>query len=119
MIPSEKSVAQYLWELAQREPDKKLLGSPAGWMNAAQVWSAAESIALQLLAAGIRPQNYVALRAVRNIDTVLVLLALRLIGTAAVLTNPHQEPETALGDCEAPISVDAVLVPAPQQSASA
>ena len=111
MIPSEKSIAQYLWELAQREPDKKLLGNPAGWINAAQVWSAAESIALQLLAAGIRPQNYVALRAVRNIDTVLVLLALRLIGTAAVLTNPHQEPETALGDCEAPISVDAVLVP--------
>lgn len=109
MTPSSKSICSYLRELAQAEPQKKLLGNHAGWLTASQVWSTAESVALQLLAAGIRPRDPVALQMNRNLESVLMLLGLRIAGAVAVLTDPHAEPEKALSECAAPICVTAAI----------
>lgn len=109
MIPSKKTISAYLQELAKQEPDKKLLGNPAGWMTCSQVWNQTQSIALQLYSLGLRPQDVVALQTKRCLETVLVIFALRLLGTAVVLVDPHNEPEQVLQDCEMPISARGVL----------
>lgn len=111
MKPIDISLIACLRELALAAPDKKLLGSGAGWLTAQQVYACTEAIAHQLYTAGIRPGSFAALRADRTADTVLTLLALRYIGTAAVLTDPHSEPETVLAECESHITIDSVLTP--------
>lgn len=116
MKPFKKTIIAYLRELADSDPNKKLLGDSCGWMTTKQLLAAAEASALQLLAAGIRSQHYVALQANRNVDTVLMLLALRSIGAVAVLTDPHSKPETILSECDAAVAVTAVITPsAPKQ----
>ena len=109
MTPSKKTICAYLQELAKQEPDKRLLGNPAGWMTCSQVWNQTQSIALQLHAQGLRPQDVVALQTKRCLETVLVIFALRLLGTTVVLVDPHNEPEQVLQDCETPISARGVL----------
>ena len=109
MIPSKKTISAYLQELAKQEPDKKLLGNPAGWMTCSQVWSQTQSIALQLRSQGLRPGDVVALQTKRCLETVLVIFALRLLGTTVVLADPHHEPEQQLRDCETPIFPRGVL----------
>ncbi len=79
------------------------------WLAAAQVFRSVQGIAQQLNTAGVTAGSCVALRMERNTEAVLILLALRLIGAIAVLTEPHTEPEMCLAACTDSVRVDAVI----------
>lgn len=109
MRPSFIPISKYFSDLCSCRPRKKLLGNPNGWLSAAQVFRSVQGIAQQLNHAGVTVGSCVALRMERNTEAVLILLALRLIGAIAVLTEPHTEPETCLAACTDAVQVDAVI----------
>lgn len=93
----------YLQALARRQPEKRLLGDEAGWMTASEVWSAVEGFGKAFAAAGLRNGDLAALRAPRCLKAALLILGLRAAGATAVLTDPRQEIDEALAECETPI----------------
>lgn len=100
MKPVSRALHDYLIEYAARHPQRKLLGDSTGWMTAAELVSRVEERARQLQDCG----GFVALRAYRNIQTVIDILALQLLGAVAVLTDPRQKCETYLSDLDIPAS---------------
>lgn len=100
MKPVSRSLHSYLTEYAARHPQRRLLGEPTGWLTAAQVLSRVEERAQQLRGCG----GFVAVRAYRNVQTVIDILALQIVGAVAVLTDPRQECETYLRDSDIPVS---------------
>ena len=100
---SEKSLLSYLNTLAEREPNKRLLGGPAGWMNAAELYCAVERLGRAFLSLGLKPGDLAALRAERGVETALAIFALRAAGALTVLCSPKQTVEETLSACEAEI----------------
>jgi len=109
MKPSYIPISQYLSDLCTHYPRKKLFGGPKGWLPAGQVLHLVQSTAQQLNAAGITAGSCVALKMERNVEAVLILLALRMLGAVAVLTDPHTEPEACLAACADPVQVEASI----------
>ena len=95
---------KYLQTLALRQPDQRLLGDEAGWMTASEVCRAVEAWGSAFVGAGLRPGDLAALRGPRSLKTALLLLGLRAAGVTAVLTDPRQEIDEALAECETPIA---------------
>ncbi len=77
-------------------PGRKLLGSPAGWLDGAQVKARVEAAAAAFEACGIRRGTPVALRAHRTADTILAILGLEVLGAVAILTDSRQAPQAFL-----------------------
>ena len=94
----------YLRTIAQRQPEKRLLGDEAGWMTASEVFRAVEGFGKAFAAAGLRTGDLAVLRAPRGLQTALLLFGLRAAGVTAVLTDPRQEIDEALAECEARIT---------------
>lgn len=98
MNPVNRTLHSFLTELAFRHPERRLLGDAHGWLTAAQVLERVESMASELTRRGIHRGDFVALRAWRNVDTALRILAMQRIGAVCVLTDPRQKGEEALSD---------------------
>ena len=96
MNPVIRSLHSYLTELAEREPQKPLLGGPDRWLDAAAVLERTEALAWTLEQQGIRSGDLVALRTRRSLETALTMLAIQAIGAVAVLTDPRKEPQEFL-----------------------
>lgn len=94
------TLSAYLQALARRQPEKRLLGDEAGWMTASEVFRTVESLGGALAAAGLRRGDLAVLRAPRCLKTALLLFGLRAAGATAVLTDPRQEIDEALAECE-------------------
>lgn len=94
----------YLRTIAQRHPEKRLLGDEAGWMTASEVFRAVEGFGKTFTAAGLRRDDLAVLRAPRGLQTALLLFGLRAAGVTAVLTDPRQEIDEALSECDARIT---------------
>ena len=100
---NDLTLLSYLKILAEKKPEKRLLGGEAGWLSAAQVLHTVEGLGRTLLSLGLRPGDLAVLRAERGVDTALLILGMRAAGLLAVLTGPRQEIDEALSDCEAEI----------------
>ena len=87
MEPVSRSLHSYLTEYAARHPERRLLGDPTGWLTAAQVLCQVEERARKLCGCG----GFVAVRAYRNVQMVIDILALQIVGAVAVLTDPRRE----------------------------
>ena len=107
----DRSLLSYLRSLAAEEPQKPLLGGEGGWYSAAQTLEAVETAGRFLLSLGLRPGDHAALRAERSPETALVIFALRAAGLVAVLTDPRQEIDAALAECDADIPLRAWIEP--------
>lgn len=112
MTPHLQTVHSFLRERALADPEKPMLGGPGGWLTRSQVLARTESAARVFLEMGIRPGDPVAVRTHRSATTVPVLFGLLAVGALAVLTDPRQEPEAYLRECEAEIPLRHVIDPA-------
>lgn len=111
MRPEHKSLSVLLREYAASEPNRRLLGSENRWYTAGEMQAHAAAAACWLRTQGIRPGDFVALSARRSASTAVCLFGLRLLGCAAVLTDPHATPEAFLAECAAALPAAAVLEP--------
>ena len=102
-----KALLSYLRVLAGREPEKRLLGDGAGWLDAAAVLETVEGLGRFFVSLGLKPGEAAALRAERCLDAALLILALRAAGALVVLTDPRQEIDAALAESEAAIALRA------------
>ncbi len=109
MKPVIRTLHSFLRELAQKEPQKKLLGRPGLWQTAAEVVERTEAIAWEFTLLGIRQGSHVCLRTHRSAECALVILALQAIGAVAVLTDPKEASDCFLRKCEARVPVDTFL----------
>ena len=109
----EQTFLSLLRSLAAREPEKRLIGGPAGWLTAAQVLDRAEGLGRAFAELGLRPGDSVALRATRCAETALVIFGLRAAGVTVILTCPKQEIDEVLSECEADLRPKARLELAP------
>lgn len=109
MNPVNRTLHEYLSEYASRHPQRKLLGDHRGWLCAARTLESVEANADHLRRLGVHRGDHVALRAYRNVETALWILALQRIGAAAVLTDPRHEIRTFLSQCPAAPDVTAVI----------
>ena len=107
MLENHMTMYEYWKALADRQPDKRMLGDPSYCLLAQECVSWIERLAARFSALSIGPGDYVALRARRNVPTILALFALRAIGACAVLTDPRQDPAEYLADSLVPIPVKA------------
>ncbi len=103
----DRSLLSYLRALAAEEPGKLLLGGGDGWFTAAQALETAEAAGRALVSLGLKPGDAAALRAERCPATALMIFALRAAGAVAVLTDPHQEIDDALAECDADLTIRA------------
>jgi len=109
MNPVNRTLHSFLTEYASSHPQRKLLGSQAGWLSAEEVLRAAEKMAAQFRQQGICRGSYVAVRAYRSADTALQILALQIFGAIAILTDPRYTPEAFLRHSEVSLPVCAVV----------
>ncbi len=100
---------QYLRETADIAPDKILFGDDARKLSALESLSLSEHMAAQFLSLGIKPGDFVALRAHRSVFTVLALLGLRSIGAVVVLTDPRYTCTAYLSETLLPLPVTATV----------
>lgn len=89
--------------LADREPQKRLLGDEARWMTASEVRQTVSDLGGRLAGLGICAGDLTAMSAPRSLDTALMILALRAAGATVVLTDPRQRIDDALAECETAI----------------
>ena len=111
MEPAVRTIYAYLTELATENPRKKLLGQADLWMDAAAVLNRTEAAAEYLLNRKLRSGDLVAVRAVRNVETSILIFATQVLGLVAVLVDPRQEPSSYLRNCGTDLPVKAVLDP--------
>ena len=97
------TLLSYLNTLADREPDRRLLGSENGWLTAAEAQRAVGRLGRVFVSLGLRPGDLAALCAERSVETALVIFALRAAGVLTVLCSPKQTLEETLSSCEAEI----------------
>lgn len=93
-----KTLYAYLSELADRCPDRKLLGDARGWYTAEAVRRQVGALGRYLHRMGIRKGDYVAVRSYRTTETALMILALQTLGSVTVLTDPRKEITEFLAD---------------------
>ncbi len=103
----DRSLLSYLRQFAAAEPQRPLLGSTDGWYTAAQALNTVETAGRSLVSLGLRPGDHAALRARRGPETALMIFALRAAGAVVVLTDPRQEIDGALDECDAEIPLRA------------
>ena len=108
---SDQGLLSYLCSLASEEPQKPLLGGEGGWYSAAQTLETVEAAGRFLLSLGLTSGDHAALRAERSPETALVIFALRAAGIVAVLTDPRQEIDAALAECDAELPLRARIEP--------
>ena len=108
MAVSQRSILSYLKELGSLQPEKPLLGNDAHWLSAGKVLSLVEHVATALRRMNISGTT-VAVRCTRTLETAILLLSLRAAGAVAVLIDPREDVETALGQTDAEIPVQAVI----------
>ena len=99
----------YLRETADLTPNKFLFGDATRKISALETLALSEHLAARFLSAGIKAGDYVALRAHRNVVTVLALVGLRAIGAVAVLTDPRRPCNAFLTDCLLPLPITAIV----------
>lgn len=116
MEPVVRDMNTYLREAAAREPEKRLLGGPEGWLTAEQVLARVRSEAAELSSRGIQPGDPVAVRTRRCVETAVLMLALQAVGAVAVLTDPRQEPLEFLRECDTQIPVKYAIDPLESRS---
>lgn len=109
MEPIDRTIHSFLRELAEANPEKKLLGYGSHWMTSTQVLTAVEAVAYRLVQLGLRSGDYVALRSFRTTDTILMILGLQAIGAVAVLTDPRYDPEDFMRSCDVSIPLAAII----------
>ena len=111
MKPVTKTLYSFLQQRYAATPNKRLLGSPRGWLDAQELRSRVDDAAQGFLAMGIRPGDRVALRTHRSVETAIAILASQAVGAVAVLTDPRQDPLGILAQCDPSITVKAVIDP--------
>ena len=104
-----QSLLSYLNMRTERDPDRRLLGSDAGWRSVAETLHTVERLGRVFVSLGLRPGDVAALRTGRNAETALMLLALRAAGALTVLCAPRQTLEETLAACEAEIRPRALI----------
>ena len=112
MNPVSRNLHLFLQALAEKYPEKKLLGGPGGWMTASEVLGAVKSVAADLGNRGIGIGDLVAVRTRRSVETAVLILGIQALGAVAVLTDPRQEPLEFLRECQVEIPVKWVIDPA-------
>lgn len=106
---NDPTLLSYLRKLAEKAPEKRLVGGESGWLSAAEVLRIVEGLGRRLISLGLRPGDEAALRTDRCPETALLILGLRAAGVPAVLCSPRQEIDETLADCEADIRPRAKL----------
>lgn len=109
MEPINQTLHSYLRQYALRAPKRKLLGDETRWLTVHEVQGIVESTACRLLELGVGSGDLIALQCCRNVETVLLILALEAIGAVAVLTDPHKSIQAFLKDCTVTIPVKAEI----------
>ena len=101
-----------LWALltarAGKVPDKPLLGGDK-WLSTEEVRRLTERAAALFRKAGLCDGVHAALSCAGNVNTAIVLLALRAAGAVVVLLDPRQDVQDALAGAETPIPVKVVI----------
>ena len=105
----DRSLMDYLHTLAEESPSMPLLGGERGWYTAAQAFTLASAAGRALLSMGLEPGDHAALAADRCSETAIMLLALRAAGLVVVLTDPRQEIDDALAECDVSIPLRACI----------
>ena len=100
---------QSLREIADISPDKVLFGDDARKLTALESLSLSEHMAAKFQSLGVKPGDYVALRAHRSVFTVLALIGLRAIGAVVVLTDPRHSCTAYLSETLLPLPVTATV----------
>ena len=106
---SEQTLLSYLHTLAEREPEKRLLGGPSGWLTAAEVFRTVGRLGRVFVLLGLKPGDLAALRAERGVETALAILALRAAGALTVLCSPKQTLDETLSSCDAELRPRAMI----------
>lgn len=99
----KRSLYTCLSSFAHRFPDRGLLGDETGWLSASDVLSRSLSAASSLRQYGVRRGTLVTLCAKRCVSAAVLLFGLRFLGAVAVLCDPRERAEDALGSCDAVI----------------
>lgn len=109
MKSNTDTLHSYLLAASARDPERKLLGGPDGWLTAGQTLQYVDSLAFQLHRLGLGAGDMAALQTHRTVETVLLLLAFQAIGAVAVLTDCHSRVLPFLNQCQVPIPVKAMI----------
>lgn len=109
MRSSRKTLYEYLCEYAGKHPQKALLLEEQRVISVSETLENAKEFAAYFWRKGIRGGDYVALRMERSADSVILLLALEMLGVIVVLTDVHYGVEEYLEIYAKEIPVKAML----------
>ena len=101
MKPIEKSIFDYFEAFAAECGDRRFLFDEHRSYTVEEAFREAIAIGNQLYARGIREGSTVALRCTRSLDTCLIYLALQMVGSAVLMTDPHQNIAEFLNSADA------------------
>lgn len=96
MIPSKKTIYEFLTEYAQLSPDEAVLFNEEISYSAKELKFTVENLANTLFGQGIKAGDFVAIPAERNIYTVIKFFAVQILGAVAVMIDVHENPLKAL-----------------------
>lgn len=91
MIPVDTSIFEYIRRYAAEEPDSKLLFDETVSYTASTFFNTVTAIANNLYGQGIRAGDFIAIRAERNVNTLLWLFAVQIMGGVAIMCDPHSD----------------------------
>mgnify|MGYP001864231903 FL=1 len=91
MIPVDTSICEYIRRYAAEEPDSKLLFDETVSYTASTFFNTVTAIANNLYGQGIRAGDFIAIRAERNVNTLLWLFAVQIMGGVAIMCDPHSD----------------------------
>jgi len=90
MQPSHQTLLQYFEKFASERGDDLFLFDEKRRYTVGQALCAVKSLAAQLQKAGVERGDFVAVKADRTVENVLLFYALQIMGGVAVLCDPHE-----------------------------
>ena len=91
MKPADTSIYEYIKNYAAEQPDSIVLFDETVSYTANTFFNAVTAIANNLYGQGIRAGDFIAIRAERNVNTLLWLFAVQIMGGVAIMCDPHSD----------------------------
>lgn len=88
-MPDNKAIFEYLKKYAEEEPDYTVFFDESVSYTAGTFFNTITALANNLYGQGIRTGDFIAIKAERNINTLLWLFAVQIMGGVALMCDPH------------------------------
>lgn len=109
MMPTEKSLSEYLQEYAAESGDSLLFFTEEKTYSVGDVYAHVCALAAFLTDSGLRAGDLAALSCVRTVETAILFFTLESMGVVGVLCDPHQTSADCLRQSGLEIPVKAYL----------